>query len=104
MALTKKTGNARVKRTGVLIRGKVFKKRRLLRSSRNVGSMRFNVISLSKVVCVAQQFFANDEVVENWMHSKISLLEDKTPIQLCKEGKAQEVIDFLGKVEHGVYQ
>ena len=52
-----------------------------------------------------------DKVVESmgehncltWFKSPIKSLGDKTPYELCKQGKCSEVYDLIGRLEHGVY-
>jgi putative toxin-antitoxin system antitoxin component (TIGR02293 family) len=104
MALTKKTGNARAKRTSYLMRKKLQQKQLLTRSSLISSTQHSELPSIIDVIGEAQEFFGNKETAKDWLFSEIALLGNKTPIQLCEEGKAQEVIDFLGGIEHGVYQ
>ena len=38
-----------------------------------------------------------------WFKSPIKALGDKTPYELCEQGKHSEVYDLIGRLEHGVY-
>lgn len=48
-------------------------------------------------------FWETEQNSREWFYSNQRSLGNKRPYDYCLQGKKQEVEDFLGRLEHGVY-
>jgi putative toxin-antitoxin system antitoxin component (TIGR02293 family) len=62
------------------------------------------VLRLARVFVTAQRVLGNSDHAREWLQTPILALGGKAPLELLDTGIGfQEVMDTLGRIEHGVY-
>lgn len=51
----------------------------------------------------AERVLGNSNSAEKWFYTHPSILLGKTPLEVYKEGRVEEIYQILGRIEHGVF-
>jgi len=49
------------------------------------------------------EVFNNGLIARNWFYTELPALDHYRPYDYCKDGRAHEVEELLGRLEHGIY-
>lgn len=58
---------------------------------------------LREISHLLRQLFATPEEAQEWFHSPVPPLRDRTPVSLVQEGRADEVIEALSTAASGAH-
>jgi len=62
------------------------------------------MITKKQILKQATEVFGSAEVAKEWMRTPNLVLSEKTPLECADtEDGLQEVLNLLGRLEHGVY-
>jgi hypothetical protein len=51
----------------------------------------------------AKEVLGNSKSVGKWFYSHPRVFAGKTPYEVYREGRSEEIYQVLGRIEHGVY-